>query len=831
MNLLYGMFSSIPLSVDVLLVGLMVVGLGYFGLPVLVWTVSSFALLWLLGAPKALVAVVVAPMALCCVPLLRRQIISANVMRLLKALKILPNISETEKIALEAGHTWADAELFSGKPDINKLMHEPYSRLSEKEQAFVDEQCQQVCRMMDDYKAYQEGDLPKEVWDYLRKEKFFGLVIPEEYGGLGFTGLGHSEVVSMLGTRSIPLAISVMVPNSLGPAELLVHYGTDEQKKHYLPRLATGEEIPCFGLTEHQAGSDAGSMSSQGVVFKDEAGKLMVRLNWKKRYITLGAVSTVIGLAAKLSDPENLLGKGKDLGITCFLIPSSTKGVVLGKRHDPLGVPFFNSPIAGNDVVISVDQIIGGVEGAGHGWKMLMECLASGRSISLPGQSTGGAKRTTRIIGAYAQVRQQFGLPICKFEGIEEALAHIGGMTYLLEACRVYTVGAVDKGLKPSVISAIAKYQSTEISRKIINDAMDISGGSGISQGPNNMLANSYIAAPIGITVEGANILTRTMIVFGQGAIRCHPYAYKEVVALQNDDVPGFDAAFMGHVGHVVKNGCRALVLSLTRGRLARVPSGPMAAYYRKLSWCSASFAFFADVAMGTLGGSLKLREKITGRYADILSWMYLITAVLRRYEAEGRQKGHEAFVYYSVDYGFKQIQEAFDGIFANLNVPVLGLLLKYPVAFWSRLNSFGDKPSDEIGAAIARAITRPGKLRDAITQRAVYIPKEPEEAMGRLEHAFALSIESQSIFKKISKASKDGALPKGKPHKLVAQAKEKGIITREEAEILHLAKEACEEAIQVDEFRLEDYKSGVANLLDAQDSAGSDDEALASNA
>ena len=831
MNALYGIFSAIPLSVDILIVVAAALGLGYFGLPLLVWTVSTFLLLWLLGVPKVLILVLTVPMAICCIPILRRQLVSANVMKTLKALKILPNISETEKIALEAGHTWADAELFSGNPNINKLMHEPYSKLSEKEQSFVDKQCQQVCRMMDDQKAYEDGDLPKEVWDYLRKERFFGLVIPEEYGGLGFSGLGHSEVVSMLGTRSIPLAISVMVPNSLGPAELLVHYGTDEQKKHYLPRLASGEEIPCFGFTEPQAGSDAGSMTSHGVVFKDDDGKLMVRLSWRKRYITLGAVSTVIGLAAKLSDPENLLGRGKNLGITCFLIPSNAKGVVLGKRHDPLGVPFFNSPIEGNDVVISVDQIIGGQQGAGHGWKMLMECLASGRSISLPGQSTGGAKRTTRIIGAYAQVRQQFGLPICKFEGIEEALAHIGGMTYLLEACRVYTVGAVDKGLKPSVISAIAKYQSTEISRKIINDAMDVSGGSGISQGPRNLLANSYIAAPIGITVEGANILTRTMIVFGQGAIRCHPYAYKEVVALQDGDVSGFDKAFMGHVGHVVKNGCRALVLSLTRGRVAKVPSGPMAPYYRKLAWSSASFAFFADVAMGTLGGSLKLREKITGRYADILSWMYLITAVLRRYEAEGRQKGHEAFVHYSVDYGFKQIQEAFDGIFANLNLPVLGWLLKYPVAFWSRINSFGDKPSDKVGAAIAKAITRPGELRDAITERAVYIPKEPQDAFGRLEHAFALSVESQAIFNKISKASKEGTLPKAKPHKLVEEAKEKGVITREEAEILQLAKDACQEAIEVDSFKLEEYKKGVAHLVADEAAREDKEEALASNA
>ena len=752
-------------------------------------------------------------------------------MKILNMLKLLPKISDTEKIALEAGHTWADADLFSGKPNFRKLMREPYQKLSEKEQKFVDNQCETVCQMIDDDKAYIEGDLSKEVWDYLKKEKFLGLIIPEEFGGLGFSALGHSEVVSKLGTRSIPLAISVMVPNSLGPAELLVHYGTPEQKKHYLPRLAQGLEIPCFGLTEPQAGSDAGAMTSKGVLFKGEDGNIYVKLNWKKRYITLGAVSTVLGLAVKLFDPEQLLGKEENLGITCFLVPSDAKGVVLGKRHDPLGVPFFNSPIEGHDVVVSLDHIIGGQSGAGQGWKMLMECLAAGRSISLPGQSTGGAKKAARVVSAYAQVRQQFGISIGKFEGVGEALAHIGGMTYLLEACRIFTVGAVDKGLKPSVISAIAKYQSTEISRQIINHAMDISGGAGISQGPKNLLARSYIAAPIGITVEGANILTRTMIIFGQGAIRCHPYAYKEVIALENNDLKSFDKAFTGHIKHIIRNGSRALLLSLTRGRLASTPRGPMKRYYQKLSWTSASFAFLADISMASLGGSLKFREKITGRFADILSWMYLLTSALRRFEAEGRQADHKAFMDYVAQYGFQQIQEAFNGIYENLDVPILGTLFRYPIALWSRTNSLASSINDKVTQNIASKLIIPGKLRDSITARAVYIPKQGNESYGQLEHAFSLSFEAQAILRKVQKEIKKGTLSKGKAQQRIDEAQEKGVITQKEVELLQLAHDACQEAIEVDSFKLDDYKLGIVNAVNQKHLEKEDEEALASNA
>lgn len=831
MGALHGILSFIPFWLSLLLLPGALLALGYVGVPAWVWSVSTLVLFWLFGVPKFLTFLVVGILALCSVPPVRKALFSANVMRLLKSLKLIPKISETEKVALEAGSVWADGELFSGKPDIEKLMHEPYQTLSEREQSFVDHQVETLCKMVDDHQTYEDGDLSAEVWDYLKKEKFLGLIIPEQYGGLGFSNLGHSEVVSKLGTRSIPLAISAMVPNSLGPAELLVHYGTDEQKNYYLPRLAVGDEIPCFGLTEPGAGSDAGSMVSSGLVFKNEKGEIFLKLNWEKRYITLGAVSTILGLAIKLSDPENLLGKGKNPGITCVLVPASTPGVVLGRRHDPLGVPFFNCPINGKDVIVSADQIIGGPAGAGQGWRMLMECLAAGRSISLPGQSTGGAKRTARIIGAYAQVRKQFGMSIGKFDGVGEVLARIGGLTYLLEACRIYTVGALDKGIKPAVVSAIAKYNSTELSRQVINDAMDVSGGSGISMGPRNMLANGYIAAPIGITVEGANILTRTMIIFGQGAIRCHPYAYKEMEAMEKGDVGAFDEAFTSHIAHLVRNASRAILLSLTRGRLAKVPKNSMSRYYQKLSWTSASFAFLADVAMGSMGGSLKFKEKITGRFADILSWMYLITAVLRRFEAEGRRSEHQAFVDYAVRHGFVQIQKAFDGLYENLDIPVLGAVFKYPVAMWSRVNALATPADDKTGAAIARAMMTPGSVRDALTARSVYLPKNPEEPMGRLEHAFSLSVESEAVMKKVQKAVRDKVIPKGSPLDMLSAAREKGVVTQDESELVRIAVEACKDAIEVDSFTLEEYKKGIVNAVGQSGSQDDDGLAPVSNA
>ncbi|HEY8279843.1 MAG TPA: acyl-CoA dehydrogenase, partial [Bdellovibrionota bacterium] len=493
--------------------------LGFQGAPLFLWTLAGAGLMFAHGASQTCWIVCGAIAVLFNVPPLRAVVISTWVMKFMKG--ILPTISETERVAIEAGVVWAEGELFSGKPNFRRLLDEPYPSLTPEEQAFIDGPTQKLCDMIDDWRIWQDREISEPLMNAIKKEKFFGMIIPKEYGGLGFSALCHSEVVKKISSRSLPVGITIMVPNSLGPAELLVHYGTKAQKDKYLPDLATGKHVPCFALTEPNAGSDAGSIQASGELFKGDDGKLYIKLNWNKRWITLAAISTVLGLAFKLRDPKNLLGKGEDLGITCALIPSHTKGVVLGLRHDPLGVPFYNCPTRGNDVIVPAEEcIIGGLEGAGAGWKMLMECLGAGRGISLPAQATGGSQGCALIASAHSAVRKQFGMPIGRFEGIEEPLARITGTAYTLEASRRYTCGALDKGIKPAVVTAIAKYNATEMSRKAVIDAMDILGGAGISRGPKNVISSGYICMPIGITVEGANILTRTLMIFGQGALR-----------------------------------------------------------------------------------------------------------------------------------------------------------------------------------------------------------------------------------------------------------------------------------------------------------------------
>ncbi|WP_414585984.1 acyl-CoA dehydrogenase [Scytonema sp. PCC 10023] len=783
--------------------------LGYIGVPLWVWSLYFAVALAVFHAPIwawvlfGIVAVVLN------VPMLRQIIITSPLIYSIKSLNIFPKISETERAAIEAGSVWVDGEFFSGKPDFQRINSEPYPQVTPELQAFLDGPVEQVCHMASDWEIYRRKDLPPEVWEKLGQERFFGMMIPKEYDGLGFSNFAYSTVMTKLASRSFTHVATVGVTNSLGPAKLLLRYGTPEQKNYYLPRLARGEEIPCFALTEPTAGSDAASIKSEGVVFKGEDGKLYLRLNWKKRYITLGAIATLLGLAFRLRDPKNLLGKGEDVGITCALIPTDTPGVVLGKRHDPMGVPFYNSPTEGHDVVVSIDQIIGGVEQAGQGWKMLMQSLAAGRGISFPATCTGIAKLVTRVTSAHATVRQQFGLSIGRFEGIEEPLARIGGLTYLMEAARVYTCGAVDKGEQPAVVSAIAKYNLTELSRKIINDGMDIVGGAGICRGPRNLLANIYTATPISITVEGANILTRTMMIFGQGAIRCHPYVYSEIVALNQSDVTAFDHAFWNHIGSMVRNGFRALLLSISRGHLARsTVKGATARYYRKLEWASASFAFLTDLALFCFGGTLKRREKLTGRFADILSWMYLGTATLRRFEAEGCLSEDLPFVHWAMEYTFAQIQQAFEGIFNNMPVPVLGALFRGPIAWWWRLNPIGTLPSDQLGSEVARSLQIPGQRRDRLTA-SIYIPADPNEALGRLERAFLLSSQAEPILKTIKAASHIGKLPQQRPERLIAAALEAGVINSAEVELLREAEFARNDAIQVDAFTLEEYQQG----------------------
>ena len=652
---------------------------------------------------------------------------------------LIPRISETERQALEAGTVWVDGELFSGRPSFRRLLAEPYPQLSARERAFLDGPVEVVCGLVDGWELERTRELPPEVWRYLKEQRFFGLAIPEAYGGHGFSALALSTIFGKLASRSLGLSAVVLIPNSVGPAELLLAYGTPAQRDHLLPRLARGEEIPCFALTEPEAGSDAASIRSEGVLCRDAAGDLAIRLTWQKRYITLAPIATLLGLAFRLRDPENLLGRGEDVGITVALVPTHLPGVRIGDRHDPLGVPFPNGPTEGKDVLVPVDAIPGGLAQAGRGWKMLMEALSSGRAISLPAQSVGGAKYVARVVGAYSVVRRQFGLEIGRFEGIEEPLARIAGLTYLMDAARVWTCGAVDAGHRPAVLSAICKYQQTELLRGLVQDGMDVLGGAALCRGPRNLLAAGHLGAPIGITVEGANILTRTLIIFGQGALRGHPYALGEVHALEDGDAPALRRALWKHARFFLGNVVRAGVLGATRGRLVRaqVP-GPAGRAWQKIAWASARFAVLTDLALLALGSRLKRRQKLAGRFADVLSWLYLALCALRRFEAEGRREEDLPLLRWSVEYALSRIQTAFEGIFRNFEGPAAPLLRHFG-AWWCRTNPVGHPPSDALGAQAAATLRRPGAQRDRLTAD-VYLPTDPAQALGRLERAFLLN-------------------------------------------------------------------------------------------
>ena len=786
----------------------LIVTMGYLGMPYWIWTLVLSILMIGFDSPLVAVLAYIGISLVFILPPLRQALVSTGVMKLFKALNFIPQISETERTALEAGVIWAEAELFSGKPNYKKLMAEPYPQLTEEEKAFLDGPVEELCQMIDSWKIYRSRKIPENIMQFIKDKKLLGMIIPKEYGGLGYSNLLHSEVIQKISTRSITASITVMVPNSLGPAELLVHYGTDEQKKKWLPRLAEGKEMPCFGLTEPQAGSDAGSIVSSGELYKGEDGKIYLRLNWNKRWITLAAISSVIGLAFKLRDPDNLLGRGEDLGITCALIPANTKGVVLGQRHDPLSIPFYNCPTEGHDVVVEAnDAIIGGLEKSGQGWKMLMESLGAGRGISLPAQSTGGIKLLTRLASAHASIRKQFGLPIGKFEGVEDPLARIAGKAYYIEAMRRYTLSALDQGIKPPVVTAMAKYNATEWYRQAVNDAMDIMGGAAISMGPRNIVAEGYIAAPISITVEGANILTRTLMIFGQGALRAHPYAFKEVYALEKNDVKAFDRAFWGHIGHIVRNLFRAKVLSWTRGLIILGHGDRVTRrYYQKLTWASAYFAIMADIAMGILGGKLKFKEKLTGRYADVLSWMYTATAVLHRYEAEGRRLEDAPFVHYSLQVAFDNIQKAFEGILANFEGPApVRWLFRGPVFWFASLNKMGVEPRDQLTHELSQLIQMDSEQRNRFTE-GIFIPASELESLGRYEKAFRTIKQSEDIDLKIRKAVRKKILPKKRTKELLDLAVEKGIITAEEKMVLALSEELRWDAIQVDDFNEDEY-------------------------
>ena len=779
--------------------------LGYLGVPIFIWTAFAAGVMYFLKVPTNVWYGFAAVAFVFNLKPVRAFIVSSLIMKAMKALKLVPKISDTEKAALNAGSVWIEADFFSGKPDFKKISTELYPKLTEEEQAYLDGPINDLCKLIDDWTINQDKEIPKEVWEFMKKIKIFGMIIPKKYGGLEFSALAHSEVILKLASRSIAVTITAMVPNSLGPAELLNHFGTDEEKDRWLPRLATGEEIPCFALTEQRAGSDAGSLESQGVIFK-KGDELYLRLNWNKRWITLAGVSTVLGLAFQLRDPDKLLGDEYDLGITCALIPSNTKGISKQFRHDPLSAPFYNCPIQGVNVEVPISCIIGGVKNAGQGWKMLMECLGAGRGISLPSQAVGGAKLIARVTSAHSSIRKQFGIPLCKLEGLEEPLARIGGYTYLLDSMRLFTLGALDRGISPSVITATAKLNSTEISRKLLNDGMDIMAGAGISRGPRNLISSLYTTAPIGITVEGANILTRTLIIFGQGIMRAHPWAFKEVEAIEQNSRKDFDVAIWGHVGHIVRNVFRFIFLSLTRGCFALTPGKKgTRRFYQKLNWASANFALLTDIAMGSLGGKLKFKEMLTGRFADIISWLYICSSVLRRYEAEGFKSEDYPFVRFSMNHGLYEIQKAFDGIYANLQVPGLTWFFKYVVRNFFNLNAIERDISDKVKKAAAKSLLKHGEGRDRLTQ-GIYYPKSREEALGRYEYVFDLVKRAETVEAKITKAIRKKQLPKKRIFKLIDLALEKNIIDKSEFDILHETANARWDACQVDCFSEEGF-------------------------
>lgn len=724
---------------------------------------------------------------------------------------VMPALSDTEQEALDAGTVWWEGQLFSGKPQWSTLQSYGRAKLNGEEQAFLDNEVETLCAMVDDWDiTTQRHDLPPEAWRYMKEQGFLGLIIPREFGGKGFTALGHSEIVRKLSTRNSALSVTVMVPNSLGPAELLLNYGTAEQKKHYLPRLASGAEVPAFALTSPWAGSDAGAIPDYGIVCKGNwEGRevLGMRVSWDKRYITLAPVCTLLGLAFRLYDPDGLLGDQQDLGMTCALVPADHPGVETGRRHLPLDAVFLNGPTRGEDVFMPLDFIIGGVEMAGQGWRMLMESLAAGRSISLPASFCGMATLTARSVGAYCSIRSQFNSPIARFEGVQEVLARVGGNLYLMDAARGMTAHAVDLGEKPSVVSAIVKYHLTERGRAVVNDGMDLIGGKGICLGPSNFLGRAYQQLPVGITVEGANILTRSLIIFGQGAIRCHPYLLAEMQAVQDADeergMQAFDKAFWSHARHTSFNALRAFWHALSGSVFVRVDANvapSMLPHYRRLTRYSAAFALTADIALLTLGGALKFREQLSARLGDMLSQLYLASAALKRYEDEGRQPGDAVLAHWAVQDALHRAEQALDGVlrnFPNRAAAVVLRLITLPLGRWSR------PPSDELSRRVARLLTRPGHERDRLTLNC-YVPQDENDPVGAIEAALHATVAAESAEKKLRKFEKSGKLtgnPIANVRDMADAVYAAGGLTTEEYELLLRRNTLRDRVIAVDDF------------------------------
>ncbi len=715
--------------------------------------------------------------------------------------KALPTISQTEEIVLEAGDMWWEKNLFRGKPDWKKLHKISLSSLNSDERAFIGAEVEALCGMLEDYKILTEyHNLPSAVWSMLKQSKFFGMVIPKKYGGLGFSALAHSTVVLKIATRSISAAVTVLVPNSLGPAELLLHYGTKEQKDYYLPRLVTGKEIPCFALTSLHAGSDATAITDNGIICKgkyDGKEVLGIRLNFDKRYITLAPIATVIGVAFKLFDPDHLIGSNPEMGITVALVPSALPGVETGKRHSPMGLAFLNGPVRGKDVFIPFNFVIGGERMLGQGWRMLMECLSIGRGISLPAVSAAQAQLAYRMTGAYSVLREQFKQSLVRFEGIEAGLARIAGLTYLMEAARRFTVTAIDASLKPALASSIAKYHMTEFARTVVNDAMDIHGGRAIQLGPRNYLAQGYIAIPISITVEGANILTRNLILFGQGAVRCHPFLMSEIKAIQKNDIKNLDKLLVKHFFYAAKNLFKTFSFSFGIGSIF-IKGGfkEFNYYYCQLSRMSAALALVTDFTLLMLGGTIKRRERLSARLGDVLSYLYLASSVLRYYQDYTASQEDGYYLQWTLKYCLYHIQYAFEKFFLNFPSFFFGKLLHFIVFPLGRPYKL---PSDKEDARLVQFMTQNSAFRDRMTEHC-YLEKEEKDITGRVEIAFNEWKATKEIRKKI-KAIQKGLNKTLNIDQQLEYGLKNGIVTKTEIEQFISAKKIQEDAMQVDEF------------------------------
>ena len=776
--------------------------------------VFSHAPVWLMGLLWLLLLAVALPLLL---PQQRRSLFTGPLFAWFK--RVLPPMSATERDAIEAGTVWWDGELFSGRPDWDTLLAYPKAQLTEEEQAFIDGPTEALCAMVSDWQIGQQMDLPAEAWAHIKQHGFFALIIPKQYGGKGFSAYAHSQVAMKLATRSGDLASTVMVPNSLGPAELLLHYGTEAQRDHYLPRLARGEDIPCFALTGPLAGSDAGAMPDTGIICKGQwQGEEVIglRLNWEKRYITLGPVATLLGLAFKAYDPEHLLGEEEDLGISLALVPTETPGVEIGRRHLPLGAAFMNGPNSGKDVFIPLDYLIGGKEMLGKGWMMLMNCLSVGRSISLPAVGTGAAKFTSLTTGQYSQVREQFNVPLSAFEGIQEALARIGGNAWLMDSARILTANAVDLGEKPSVLSAILKYHLTERGRECISHAMDVHGGKGIVMGPNNYLARSWQGAPIFITVEGANILSRNLMIFGQGAIRCHPYVLKEMALASHEDqdqaLQEFDELLLQHIGFAVSNAASSLLLSLGFGVFSQVPGDRISRpYFRALNRLAASFALLADTSMMLLGGELKRRERLSARLGDVLSHLYLASAALKRYHDLGYPEHSQPMLRWAVEESLGKAEQALEELLSNFPSKLLGCALRVLVLPLGRRHK---GPSDELDAKVAGIIGRNSgdpALEELL--EGCYRPQAEQDPVGALQYAMNLLQDVQGLQKKLHKAVKTGQVQELPGQSLIDAALAAGVLNPEEAHSLHQAEAARRVVIDVDDFAKEELTLGSGKV------------------